>query len=353
MTQDAQDTQDMDSVARIVSRDTLVPLRDLGDIHPEWAGILSPLSMDEADETVQRYIHQQFLEDANVYIERYQNIEHTTELIRFVRADLPADPRDILDLGSGAGNTIFALLDLYPSAQRIVASDLSIPLLVALKQFYEARDTASAERDHRCVIMQLNAEDIAFKDEQFDLVTGGSILHHLFEPERSLAECARVLRPGGCALYFEPFEIGNQLLALCLKQVLALDAVHPEEHLSPEVTNFFKALILDYSVRLGTDKTDPFFTQADDKWLFTREHVQEMARKAGFSKAVIRSINNKELMFSGQITSLLWRGLGIPTDQVTTSVPSWALDEFSTLDTHFTRPVREELLMEGAVLLYK
>src|SRR5208337_3692469 len=126
----------------------------------------------------------------------------------------PAGAPRILDLGSGGGNTVFALHELYPKA-RMIASDLSVPLLRILK--------ANLERHHEamsCSIVQMNAEEIVFRDDQMDLVVGGSILHHLFTPEKTLRECYRVLKPGGSAVFFEPFELGNQILALIFKQLI-------------------------------------------------------------------------------------------------------------------------------------
>jgi ubiquinone/menaquinone biosynthesis C-methylase UbiE len=70
---------------------------------------------------------------------------------------LPVDgPLTILDLGSGAGNTVFPLLDLYPNAT-LIASDLSIPLLRALRRKQVAE---YGQRD--CRVMQLNAEELVF-----------------------------------------------------------------------------------------------------------------------------------------------------------------------------------------------
>jgi ubiquinone/menaquinone biosynthesis C-methylase UbiE len=50
----------------------------------------------------------------------------------------------------------------------------------------------------------MNAEILEFPDQSFDLVFGSSILHHL-NLDKAYAEIERVLRPGGCALFIEPF----------------------------------------------------------------------------------------------------------------------------------------------------
>jgi len=49
----------------------------------------------------------------------------------------------------------------------------------------------------------MNAEDMTFADGSFDLIFGRGIVHHL-DLDRCFASVARVLRPGGTALFWEP-----------------------------------------------------------------------------------------------------------------------------------------------------
>jgi SAM-dependent methyltransferase len=59
-----------------------------------------------------------------------------------------------------------------------------------------------------------DAAELPFEDESFDLVLGHAVLHHLPALERSFAEFARVLRPGG-TLFFagEPSRQGDRIAA--------------------------------------------------------------------------------------------------------------------------------------------
>src|SRR3954469_25395921 len=59
-----------------------------------------------------------------------------------------------------------------------------------------------------------DASELPFPDESFDLVLGHAVLHHLPALERSFAEFARVLRPGG-TLFFagEPSRQGDRIAA--------------------------------------------------------------------------------------------------------------------------------------------
>ena len=60
-----------------------------------------------------------------------------------------------------------------------------------------------------------DAAELPFEDESFDLVLGHAVLHHLPALERSFAEFARVLRPGG-VLFFagEPSRHGDRIAAV-------------------------------------------------------------------------------------------------------------------------------------------
>ncbi len=91
-------------------------------------------------------------------------------------ADLPADARDVLDVPSGGG-----YLDAYlPAGTRLRACDFSVGFVA------EGADLASPEH-------------LPFADGSFDAVLSLTGLHHVpaARQDAFLAECRRVLRPGG------------------------------------------------------------------------------------------------------------------------------------------------------------
>jgi SAM-dependent methyltransferase len=58
----------------------------------------------------------------------------------------------------------------------------------------------------------MDAHQLDFPDGHFDFVVGRAILHHLHF-EQAIRELHRVLRPGGCCLFYEPI-LGNPAAAL-------------------------------------------------------------------------------------------------------------------------------------------
>lgn len=330
----------------MISRlETTVELHDLGELQKEWSGILSPL-YDE--KFVQQYIHGQFLEDAASYVNLYQDTAYWKQLLQRAQEFFcleHADRLTILDIGSGGGNTLFPLFELYPNAD-FIASDLSIPLLKVLKDHYE-----ESYKDRRCLIVQLNAEEIVFEKDQMDLVVGGAILHHLFEPRRALSECYRVLKPGGWAIFFEPFEIGNQILALVFRHLVEMNGrlFLKRKRIDGRVVRFLRAICKEFSIRKGIDKTDPVFKGVDEKWLFTKSYFCTVARSIGFRDLTIFPIHSTDGQFLNQTKTLLRLGLG--TDEG--SLPRWAVDYICEVDDHFSKELRRELIIEGGIVLHK
>lgn len=106
-----------------------------------------------------------------------------------------------LDYGCGHG---MAAVVLARAGAKVTAFDLS-PGYVS-----EARERARANRVHvKCVVA--DGEDLPFDNDSFDAVWGNAILHHL-DLVTAGRELSRVLRPGGVAVFCEPWG-GNPALA--------------------------------------------------------------------------------------------------------------------------------------------
>ena len=108
--------------------------------------------------------------------------------------------RRVLDFGCGHG---MAAVVLAKRGARVIAFDLSGGYL------REARARARAN----CASVdfaQADGEWLPFPDETFDCIWGNAILHHL-DMWRAGLELRRVLKPGGVAVFCEPWG-GNPLL---------------------------------------------------------------------------------------------------------------------------------------------
>jgi len=101
----------------------------------------------------------------------------------------------LLDFGCGWGDNtaVFARIGYQVEGFDISERNLEV-----------ARQLAASEGVANQVHFGVQtAESLDYSDGQFDVVAGVDILHHVEIP-RAIAECRRVLRPGGVAFFIEP-----------------------------------------------------------------------------------------------------------------------------------------------------
>ncbi|GAA1980825.1 class I SAM-dependent methyltransferase [Catenulispora subtropica] len=113
---------------------------------------------------------------------------HLDQVIEWVAARTPPQPRVIADVGAGTGTGTLALAHRFPTAE-LIAIDQSPVMLDRLAS------VAPADRV-RIVPADLDATWPAAADG-LDLAWAASSLHHLREPDRLLAALHGAVNPGG------------------------------------------------------------------------------------------------------------------------------------------------------------
>jgi ubiquinone/menaquinone biosynthesis C-methylase UbiE len=101
--------------------------------------------------------------------------------------ELPASAR-VLDVGCGTG-TLTRMLGRWPGVSSVVGVDPARALIE------KARILAGALEN--VVFREAEGGALPFEVGTFDVVTLDSVLSHMRDPDRALAEAFRVLRPGG------------------------------------------------------------------------------------------------------------------------------------------------------------
>jgi ubiquinone/menaquinone biosynthesis C-methylase UbiE len=96
---------------------------------------------------------------------------------------------DVLEVGAGSGAMAAELLARYPQP-RLTVTDFD-PAMV------DAAGSRLARFGARVTLRQADATALPFPDDSFDAVLSWIMLHHTVEWEQAVAECVRVLRPGG------------------------------------------------------------------------------------------------------------------------------------------------------------
>jgi SAM-dependent methyltransferase len=117
---------------------------------------------------------------------------HHAELTRFLlsRAGL-FEGAQVLDLASGTGEATFSVASVIGPNGRLVATELSAPLILEIYRGAASRGIPNLE------VVQADATKLPFPDSSFDIVLSKLSVMYFVPPEKALAEIRRVMKPGG------------------------------------------------------------------------------------------------------------------------------------------------------------
>jgi len=100
----------------------------------------------------------------------------------------------VLDIGTGAGDFIKLISPVFPEGARITGIDPSEEALAGARL---ENDSANVE------FIQMEGENLDFPDQNFDVVCLSNAMHHLANPEKTLAEMKRVVKNDGWLIIAE------------------------------------------------------------------------------------------------------------------------------------------------------
>ncbi len=124
--------------------------------------------------------------------------------------------RRVLEVGVGTG---MALPHYAPDVQ-VTGVDYSEEMLAKAREKVRKKDLSHVEELH-----QMDARDLDFPDNHFDMVVAMHLVSVVPEPERVVAEMARVCKPGGHVLITNHFARDSGLLARIEKLAAPLENI--------------------------------------------------------------------------------------------------------------------------------
>lgn len=318
-----------------------VPLVDMGSFDPKYAGVLTP----EAEIGRPKIgVSDILLSGAETYFSKFENFGYIYSLLKTAidRMDRPLGGL-VLDFGSGFGNTVIPILAEHPNV-RVLAMDISPDLLAIC-----ARESTKRGLGDRCRVVAMNVEQDYLKHGIADAVFGGAILHHMNNPRGVVQTAINVLKPGGSAVFLEPFESGHSELRVAYSQIL-----EEAERRGETGPAFIQLRCINQDIEVRTHRDDPNppdFTwgHLDDKWLFTKSYFENMAERVGASNVRLERIHPVENMFSNHTTTVLNYGGLTRSD-----LPKWGWDIIQRFDEDFYSSDRKrELYIEAMVIFSK
>jgi SAM-dependent methyltransferase len=156
----------LDLVAHGAVADATLP-KNTGPIQAAWASGIGSMLYDNAQALARKYVSAWQL---------------PTEWL-----EIPAGGV-ALDIGSGPGNVTAALARAAGSDGLALGIDISEPMLARAVEAQAGRNVG---------FMRADAQQLPFRDETVDAVTSLAVLQLVPNPSATLAEIARVLKPGG------------------------------------------------------------------------------------------------------------------------------------------------------------
>src|SRR5918998_3100296 len=109
----------------------------------------------------------------------------------------------VLEVGVGTGIN----LSMYPSSCAITGIDLSAPMLD------KAHDRILNKGLRNCRVMEMDAAQMAFPDESFDIVYAPYLISVVPDPVKVAQEMRRVCRKGGRIVILNHFKSENPILS--------------------------------------------------------------------------------------------------------------------------------------------
>jgi ubiquinone/menaquinone biosynthesis C-methylase UbiE len=132
------------------------------------------------------------------YLKAVSSLEMVKKYKRSTYDLLSVKPREhILEVGCGAGDDARALAQLVGREGRVVGLDLSQTMIADAQKKAVGLGTSLEFR-------QGDAHQLPFSDHTFDACRVDRVLQHLEDPQRAIAEMARVLKAGGRIAAAEP-----------------------------------------------------------------------------------------------------------------------------------------------------
>lgn len=188
------------------------------------------------------------------------------------------DEAVILDLGCGFGDLSCGLVaGSQVRNSQVYAVDHSIESMRVL-----SRSAAPANGNTLHLSIQ-DAAALCFPAASFNLVVASAVLHHVLDYRSLLSRVAAILRPGGMAVFVEPFCYGYLFPVLFLRMAVAELRIDSRRLQEPEF-GMCQFLMENIAARIRHEDDLEYLKGLTDKHLFREDRLAAASYSVGFTK---------------------------------------------------------------------
>ena len=191
----------------------------------------------------------------------------------------------ILDAGCGLGDLTLGLAQ----SDQIAESDV-YAFDHSLESLQRAAAAGRPRNGNRIHFSTQDASELCFAESSLDLVVGSAFLHHVLDYGGFLSQIQTLLKPGGKAVFSEPFY--DSFLWLCVLLKNAIDDLgvklnSPELGMADFIINFISSM---------SRHVDDFayLDTLTDKHFFREATVTVKAAEAGFSSVTFSTVEGPD-----------------------------------------------------------
>jgi len=182
----------------------------------------------------------------------------------------------ILDVGTGTGDFLLVLKNVFPQAEFTAVDPLDASLEEAKAKFADVR------------FQKMVAEKLEFGDNSFDVAAISMALHHLSDIGAALAEMKRVVKPGGWIIVNELVsdnlnaaqQVHKMLHHLRSKIDRMTGEVHNETFTKGAVKEMVDAAGIKILLQFEDEKTETLVTEESEIELKVEKLVQHIEKIA-------------------------------------------------------------------------
>ncbi len=182
----------------------------------------------------------------------------------------------ILDVGTGTGDFLLVLKNVFPQAEFTAVDPLDASLEEAKAKFADVR------------FQKMVAEKLEFGDDSFDVAAISMALHHLSDIGAALAEMKRVVKPGGWIIVNELVsdnlnaaqQVHKMLHHLRSKIDRMTGEVHNETFTKAAVKEMVDAAGIKILLQFEDEKTETLVTEESEIELKVEKLVQHIEKIA-------------------------------------------------------------------------